>query len=51
MGPNPKRNPPSRLCLATFHHTWTFRIVNMRGKDALHSKGECLRLDIVHAAA
>jgi hypothetical protein len=28
-----------------------FRIVNMRGKDALHSKGEYLRLDAVHVAA
>jgi hypothetical protein len=33
-----KGNPPSRLCLATFCHTWTFRIVYMRGRDPLHSK-------------
>jgi hypothetical protein len=46
-----KGNPPSRLCLATFCHTWRFCIKKMRGKDALHSNGECLRLDTVHAAA
>jgi hypothetical protein len=39
----------SCLCLATFCHTWTFRITKMRGKDALHSNGEYLRLDAVHA--
>jgi hypothetical protein len=44
-----KGNPPSRLCLATFCHTWTFRITKMRGKDALHSNRGCLRLDAVHA--
>jgi hypothetical protein len=33
-----QREPPSRLCLTTFCHTWMFHIVNMRGKDALHSK-------------
>jgi hypothetical protein len=43
--------PTSRLCLATFCHTWTFRITKMRCKDALHSNGEYLRLDAVHAAA
>jgi hypothetical protein len=43
--------PTSRLCLATFFHTWMFRITKMRGKDALHSNGEYMRLDAVHAAA
>jgi hypothetical protein len=43
--------PLSRPCLATFCHTWTFIITKMRGKDALHSNGEYLRLDVVHAAA
>jgi hypothetical protein len=45
-----KGNPPLRLCLAMFCPTWMFRITKMRGKDALHSNGECLRLDAVHAA-
>jgi hypothetical protein len=45
-----KGNPLSHLCLATFWHTWTFRITKMRGKDALHSNGECLRLGAIHAA-
>jgi hypothetical protein len=27
---------------------WTFRITKMRGKDALHSNRECLRLDAIH---
>jgi hypothetical protein len=35
--------------VATFCHTCAFRMTNMRGKDALHSKGGCLRLDAVHA--
>jgi hypothetical protein len=30
---------------------WMFHIVNMRGKDALHSKVECLRMDAIHAAS
>jgi hypothetical protein len=33
-----------------FCHTCAFRMTNMRGKDTLHSNGECLRLDAVHAA-
>jgi hypothetical protein len=37
--------------VATFSHTCAFRMSNMRGKDTLHSKGGCLRLDAVHAAA
>jgi hypothetical protein len=43
--------PTSRLCLATFCHTWTFCITKIRGRDALYSIGECLRLDTIHAAA
>jgi hypothetical protein len=43
--------PMSRLCLTTFCHMWTFHITKMRGKDALHSNGEYLRLDAVHAMA
>jgi hypothetical protein len=46
-----KWEPTLHLCLATFCHTWTFRITKMRGKDALHSNGEYPRLDTVHAAA
>jgi hypothetical protein len=34
-----------------FCHTCAYRITNMWGKDTLHSKGGCLRLDAVHAAA
>jgi hypothetical protein len=37
--------------VATFCHTCAFRMMNMRGKDTLHSNGGCLRLDVVHAAA
>jgi hypothetical protein len=36
--------------VTTFCHMCAFRITNMRGKDTLHSNGECLRLDTVHAA-
>jgi hypothetical protein len=42
--------PTSRPCLSTFCHMWTFHVVTMRVKDALHSKGEYPRLDVVHAA-
>jgi hypothetical protein len=45
-----QREPTVALCLTTFCHTWTFRITKMRGKDALHSNGECLRMYAVHAA-
>jgi hypothetical protein len=37
--------------VATFCHMCAFRITNTRGKDTLHSNGECLRWDAVHAAA
>jgi hypothetical protein len=33
-----KGNPLPCLCLATFCHTWTFRIWYMRGKDPFHSQ-------------
>jgi hypothetical protein len=36
--------------VSMFCHTCAFRMMNMRGKDTLHSNGGCLRLDAVHAA-
>jgi hypothetical protein len=37
--------------VATFCHTCAFHMLNMRGKDTLHSNGGCLRLAAIHAAA
>jgi hypothetical protein len=39
------------LCCRHVFYMWAFRISNMRGKDILHSNGECSGLDAVHAAA
>jgi hypothetical protein len=43
--------PMSCLYLATFCHTWTFRIVICEARIRFIKKGSCLRLDVVHAVA